>query len=95
MSRKLAAALAILITFAIFGVALAASLWLLGAKSFLAVLSARWFPAVMVVFNSVVVCVLVIVMTLRRKREEKTKIPEDKGLHSASERLRRQLQRGR
>ncbi len=94
MSRLGAAALALLVTLAIFGMAVAAAVWLFGATTFLEALNARWFPLAVVVFNSLVISLLVIVLAIRRRRADKDAEQDRSGLLSASERLKRRFQPG-
>jgi membrane protein implicated in regulation of membrane protease activity len=95
MSRIRAAALALVVTLAIFALAVAAAMWLFGSATFMDALSARWFPAAIVAFNALVTCLLVVVLVVRRRRAEKEAEEERPDLYSASERLRREVQRGR
>jgi membrane protein implicated in regulation of membrane protease activity len=93
MSRLRAAALAFIVTLAIFGLAVAAAVWLFGSATFMEALSARWFPVAIVAFNALVTALLVIVLAVRRRRAEKGVEEERPGLYSASERLKRQTAR--
>jgi hypothetical protein len=89
MYRLRAAAFAVVMTAAVFGIALLGVGWLLGLHSFWDTLTARWFPAAAVVFNGCVTSILVIFLVVRRKRDERAAEKNDQALRSASQRLQR------
>ena len=95
MSRVAAAVSAVLVSLATFGLALLFVRWLLGNGAFFETVTSRWFLGAVVFFSGIAVSLVLVIVATRDKRAEKSAEYDPPGLLSASERLRRDVERGK
>jgi hypothetical protein len=95
MSRVAAAVSAVLVSLATFGLALFFVRWLLGSGAFFETVTSRWFFAAVIFFSGIAVSLVLVIVAIRDKRAAKSAEQDRPGLLSASERLRRDVERGR